>query len=719
MFTFDFLFHYHNENQFVNIREHSWTTICFLFCKISVEDYLEICMKKNDFHQKRIEELRQSIERHNYQYYVLDRPQISDQEYDALFKELERLEAEHPEHASASSPTRRIGDRPASGFSTRAHSLPMYSLDNIFSLEEWGGYTQRLQRLLPGEDFAFWTEPKMDGLAVEVIYEQGVMTAAATRGDGYTGEEVSANMRTVRNLPLRLIPFSNVPDYLEVRGEVIMSVKDFEELNRTQLANREKVFANPRNAAAGSIRQLDPRIPAKRPLRFFAYGVGLVRWDAPGVDLDTQAGIMDALQRSGLSIAPGAVLCRDEQAVRQYFGSLEAERRHISFELDGMVAKVNDRNQQERLGTTSRAPRWAIAVKFKAAQAKTILENIEVQVGRTGALTPVAKLRPVRLGGVSVSRATLHNQDEIRAKGLKIGDPVLVQRAGDVIPEVVRPITEERTGQEQDFVFPETCPSCGSRVGRIPGEAVSRCPNLSCPAQLLQGLIYFVSKAGLDIEGLGKKWIEIFVDKGLVASPADLFGLSRQDLLELERMGGKLAENILRALEQGKQEASLEQLIAALGIRLVGSETAKLLAERYHDLDALAGAEPEQLALIKGVGPEIAASVASFFRNPQNLELVGAFKRIGLWPVSGSRAAEQEQTGALQGKTFVLTGKLQGITRSQASEKIEEKGGRVTSAVSSKTDYLVAGDEPGSKLEKARRLGVEILDEAGFVRLLE
>ena len=675
-------------------------------------------MKNKDFHQKRIEELRRSLERHNYQYYVLDAPEISDPEYDALFQELEQLEAEHPEFASDASPTRRVGDRPASGFSTRTHSLPMSSLDNIFSLEDWDGYIQRLNRLLPGESFAFWTEPKMDGLAVEVIYEQGVMTAAATRGDGSIGEDVSANMRTVRNLPLRLIPFSSVPDYLEVRGEVIISTRDFERLNRTQLENQEKVFANPRNAAAGSIRQLDPRIPAGRPLRFFAYGVGLVRWNTSDVDLDTQAGIMEALRRSGLSIAPRAGLCRDDQAVRRYFETLEAERKQIPFELDGMVAKVNDRRQQEWLGATSRAPRWAIAVKFKAVQARTVLETIEVQVGRTGALTPVAKLRPVSLGGVTVSRATLHNEDEIRAKGLKIGDPVLVQRAGDVIPEVVRPLAEERSGAEQDFVFPEHCPSCGSRVGRIPGEAVARCPNLRCPAQLVQGLIYFVSKAGLDIEGLGKKWVEILVQAGLVASPADLFGLSREDLLGLERMGEKSADNLIQALEQSRQEAGLEQLIAALGIRLVGAETAKLLAEVYHDLDALAGAEQAQLSAIKGVGPEIAASVVSFFHNPQNLELIQRFKTIGLWPVSPGRG-EQKQPGTLQDKTFVLTGKLRSVSRNDASRKIEEQGGRVTSAVSARTDYLVAGEDPGSKLEKARGLRVQVLNEAEFLRLLE
>lgn len=668
--------------------------------------------------QETIEKLRREIEAHNHRYYVLDDPVISDPEFDLLFKRLEQLEAEHPELAREHSPTSRIGDRPASGFSPWEHSLPMYSLDNIFSLREWSTYSQRIMRLLPGETFEFWVDPKLDGLAVEVIYEQGIMTRAATRGNGYIGEDVTSNMRTVRNLPLRLIGAGPVPEYLEVRGEVIISLEDFHRLNRQQLENNDKVFANPRNAAAGSIRQLDPRIPARRPLRFFAYGVGLIRWGEADRSVHTQAGIMDLLNKSGLATAPRAGLCKSEDEVIQSFQALEAERKHIPFELDGVVAKVNDLAQQQRLGSTARAPRWAIALKFKASQAKTVLEDIEVQVGRTGALTPVARLRPVLLGGVTVSRATLHNPDEIKAKGLKRKDQVLVQRAGDVIPEVVRPLIEERNGQEEEFVFPEECPSCGSTVSRLPGEVVFRCLNLSCPAKLVQGLIYFVSKAGLDIEGVGRKWIEIFVDRGLVKNPADLFRLSKEDLLSLDRMGEKLAENMLQALDQGRKTCSLEQLIAGLGIRLVGRETAKLLAARYTDLDKLAAAGPDELAAIKGVGPELAGSISSFFQTPQNTSLLQEFREIRLWPVSRAAQGKGEPQQPLENKSFVLTGKLSSLTRSQAEALIAEQGGRAVKSLSQSTDYLVAGEKPGSKLARAKGLNTNILDEESFLQLL-
>ncbi|MCF8106930.1 MAG: NAD-dependent DNA ligase LigA [Desulfohalobiaceae bacterium] len=668
--------------------------------------------------KQEIEKLRRDIEEHNHRYHVLDDPLISDPEFDRLFKRLEKLEEKHPECAVDYSPTKRIGDRPASGFLPREHSVPMYSLDNIFSLEEWGAYTRRLSRLLPGEDFEFWVDPKLDGLAVEVIYEQGVLTGAATRGDGVRGEDVTLNMRTVRNLPLRLIEFTAPPEYLEVRGEVIISREDFHRLNRSQLENRDKVFANPRNAAAGSIRQLDPGIPAKRPLRFFAYGAGLIRWDAPDISLDTQAGIMACLKRSGLATAPEAGLCTSESEVRQYFHSLEADRHNMSFELDGMVAKINDLGQQKRLGFTARAPRWAVAVKFRAVQARTILEAIEVQVGRTGALTPVARLRPVLLGGVTVSRATLHNADEIRAKGLKLKDQVLVQRAGDVIPEVVRPIIEQRSGLEEEFVFPEICPVCKSGVDRLPGEAVYRCFNLSCPAKLVQGLNYFVSKAGLDIDGLGRKWIEILVDRGLVRTPADLFRLNRQDLLALDRMGDRLAGNMLKALKQGLQGCTLERIITALGIRLVGVETAKLLAARYRDLDELAAAGQEELAAIKGVGPEIAGSIRAFFQTGQNRALLRDFREIGLWPAAESGADSGNAQKPLVNESFVLTGKLGSMTRSQAEELIREMGGRPVKSLSAATSYLLAGEKPGAKLARAKKLGTTVLDEEDFLELI-
>lgn len=667
--------------------------------------------------QQRAAELRKLLEHHNHRYYVLDQPEITDAEYDALFQELLRLEEEHPELRVPHSPTQRVGGQPSEAFAPREHRLPMYSLDNIFEPSEWQTYLQRLHRLLPGETIHFWVDPKLDGLAVEVIFENGVLTAAATRGDGKTGEDVSQNMRTVRNLPLQLMGVGPWPSYLEVRGEVVISGKDFERLNRFQAEHGERLFANPRNAAAGSIRQLDPRITARRPLRFFAYGIGEVQWpSAQDQEWRTQSQVMHGLKSLGLSIAPEADLFEDPDQVLAYFHDLSEKRSGLPFEIDGIVAKVNSLEQHQRLGATSRAPRWAIALKFKAIQAETVLQNIEIQVGRTGVLTPVARLKPVSIGGVTVSRATLHNEDEIRAKELRVGDPVLVQRAGDVIPEVVRPLTEKRTGTETAFHFPDHCPVCGSEVTRLPGEAAIRCLNLSCPAKLVQGLIYFVSKAGLDIEGLGKKWIETLVDKGLITTPADIFRLRKQDLLGLERMGEKLAGNILEAIEDARQRTTLESLIAALGIQLVGRQTASMLSQRFEDLQALAEADQDTLIQIKDIGPEIAASIRSFFANPQNQRLLEELKEVGLWPRSaGGKAASHTR---LSGVRFVFTGKLERMTRQDAREQVLRAGGEVGDSISKNVDYVVAGADPGSKLNKARTLEVTVLSEQEFVDLL-
>ena len=671
----------------------------------------------------RAERLRRLLEYHNYRYYVLDDPKISDAEYDAMFRELQELEQRHPELRVPHSPTQRIGAEPSEAFRHLSHSLPMSSLDNAFDLQEWDSYVQRLQRLLPGESFAFWVDPKLDGLAVEVIFERGGYTAACTRGDGYTGEEVTRNMRTIRNLPLQLPVGEDtdqeVPEYLEVRGEVIMSLPDFQRLNREQAELDRRLFANPRNAAAGSVRQLDPSITASRPLNFFAYGVGLVRWPDGTERWLTQERIMRSLAALGLSTVPQAGLCRGSEEVKDYFRRLEAGRLNLSYETDGVVAKVNSLDQQERLGSTARAPRWAMAIKFLAEQVETELRDIQVQVGRTGALTPVAILEPVSVGGATVSRATLHNEDEMRAKELLIGDRVVVQRAGDVIPEVVRPVPEKRTGSEREFRFPEQCPSCGGHVDRLPGEVAHRCLNSSCPAQLKQALIHFVSKSGLDIEGLGNKWIEALVDRGDVEDFADLFHLRKDQLVRMERMGDKLAQNLLDAIERARQQADLQRLISALGIRLVGSETAKLLASHYRDLDQLSAASQEDLQQIPDIGPEIAASIRSYFANPANRRVLDKLKQAGLWPRSEKTPESREQNAPLQGKRLIFTGRLGELTRGRARELAESAGGKVVGSVSGKLDYIVVGEEPGSKLDKAREAGASVLTEEDFLELVQ
>ncbi len=667
--------------------------------------------------RKRVEELRKEIEYHNYRYYVLNDPVISDPEYDKLFRELLELEEKYPELKVPYSPTQRIGGEPAKEFKTRAHSIPMYGLDNAFGTDEWLSYVERIKKLLPDEKIEFWVDPKLDGLAVEVIYENGKFVGAATRGDGFVGEDVTANMSTIKNLPLQLFGDGDVPEYLEVRGEVIIFIEDFYKLNRKQAEENKKLFANPRNAAAGSLRQLDPKVTAQRPLKFYAHGIGLVRWKDGKDRWKTHSEAMEALKRYGISITPESKLCSNEKEVIEYYQEMEKRRREFPFQIDGIVCKVNDLDQQKRLGSTARAPRWAIALKFKAIQAETILEDIIVQVGRTGVLTPVAILKPVSVGGVTITRATLHNEDEIKAKGLKIGDHVIVQRAGDVIPEVVRPVVEKRTGKEKEFVFPKTCPVCGSRVERLKGEVAYRCLNASCPAKIKQGLIHFVSKAGLDIEGIGKRWIDIWVDKGIVKNFVDLFKLKKEDIINLERMGPKLAENMLSSIKKAKENATLDKLISALGIRFVGEQTAKVLAEHFKDLDELASATVEDLLKIKDIGPETANSIYSFFHNSENLKLIQEFKNIGLWPVSKGKEKEK-RSSKLEGKRFLFTGKLSSMTREKAKKIVEELGGIAVNNISKKVDFLVVGENPGSKLEKAKKLGVKIISEKEFLELI-
>ncbi len=664
--------------------------------------------------RERINQLRRAIEYHNYRYYVLDDPEISDPEYDRLFQELLSLEKKHPDLDDHASPTKKIGGDPSPFFSSRQHSIPMYGLENCFSLDEVEAFVNRTRKLVSGEDLSFWVEPKLDGLAVEVIYQSGVFAAACTRGDGVTGEDVTANIRTVKNLPLSLINPEKAPQYMEVRGEVVIPKKDFERLNALKMEKGEKAFANPRNAAAGSVRQLDPRITASRPLYFFAFGSGIIRFNGQN-HWSSQSRIASELKDLGIAAVPGGKLCPGLEDIEEYFREQQARRGESPFDTDGLVIKVDDRFLQDRLGYTARTPRWAIALKFPAMQEKTRLEKIIVQVGRTGVLTPVACLAPVNVGGVMVSRASLHNENELRAKDLKVGDMVLVQRAGDVIPEVVRPFKEERTGQEQEFVFPANCPSCHSPVSRIRDETAWRCLNLSCPARLEQGLIHFAGRKALDIEGLGKKWVKIFLRQGLVNKLTDVFRLKKEDLLGLDRMGSKSAANMINAIERARKNATLARLIFGMGIRHVGEQTSRNLAQRFEDLQELAAADESSLQSMEDIGPEVASSIVRFFSNPENQKLLDDFKNIGLWP-SGNKSTVN--TRQLMGKTFVFTGALPGLSRDRAREMVESKGGRVTASISARVDYVVAGDNPGSKLNRAEGLGLKVVGLEEFMAML-
>ncbi len=688
-------------------------------------------MVSTDFNdvRRRMQELARELERHNHLYYVLDAPEIADADYDLLFQELQALEAAYPELVDPNSPIKRVGAPPAEGFVQRAHSLRMYSLDNAFNDAEFLAFVQRIRRAAPelrDEDLAFWVDPKLDGLAVECIYENGVFVAAVTRGDGEVGEDVTWNMRTVRTMPLKLRPLQDhtggdLPVKLEVRGEVVMRKADFQELNTRQEEAGGKVFANPRNAAAGSVRQLDSTVTASRPLRFMAYGTGLVEW--PGTVWKTQAETMRGLEQLGFLIPPEVRLCETPQAVLEYFHQLDTRRHELPFEIDGVVAKLDDIAMQQALGFTARFPRWAMALKFKAHQARTTLDRIEIQVGRTGALTPVAHLTPVLLSGATISRATLHNEDEIARKDLREGDTVIIQRAGDVIPEVVRSLPEERRDGEHPFVFPDHCPVCGAEAPRLPGEAVRRCQNVACPAMLRQRIVHFVSKAGLDIDGLGKKWVEQLVDAGTVRSPAELFDLSEKDLLGFDRMGPKLAANMIAGIRQAKERATLPMLLRALGIRHVGEQTARALARRFRDLDSLAAATQEELQDVEDVGPEVAAAVLAFFHARENRQLLERLRQVGLWPRLEERDTEQYRPAGpapLAGKQILVTGAIPGLTRDAIKQRIEKAGGIAAGSVSKKVDLVVFGENPGqSKMDKARELGVSTMPFDSFLKMLQ
>jgi len=656
-----------------------------------------------------IEDLRKKIHYHNYRYYVLNEPEISDAEYDKLFKELEELESKYPELVTPDSPTQRVGAKPLEEFGTYEHSIPMLSLNSVLDQTEVRDFDERVRRSLGIEEgkIEYVVEPKIDGLAMELVYKNGVLSVGSTRGDGKTGEEVTQNLRTIKTIPLRIFSDPPPPPVLEVRGEVFIPVSKFKELNEALGARGEKMFANPRNAAAGSVRQLDPKVTASRPLDFFAYGVGR----AEGKEFSTQWEVLNYLREIGFKVSPLIRRFENIQDVIEYHEKVKKERDELDYEIDGIVVKVNSIEQQERLGTISRSPRWAIAYKFPAREEFTRVKNIVVQVGRTGALTPVAVLEPVSIAGVTVSRATLHNEDELRKKDVRIGDTVVVERAGDVIPEVVSVIKSKRTGAEKEFRMPDRCPVCGAEV--MKEGPIVRCIGVSCEAQLKERIKHFASLRALNIEGLGEKVIEQLVDRNMVSDAADLFFLTKRDLLKLDRMGDKSAQNILNAMEKSKH-TTFSRLIHALGIRHVGEHTASLLADHFRDLESLRNASYEDLISVPEIGPEIAKSILLFFKQESTKVLLDKLERAGVsYEKKGVGVAEEEVRKILEGKTFVFTGRIS-MPREKAKEIVERFGGRVASSVSKRTDYVVAGEDAGSKLEKAEKLGVKVIDEEEF-----
>jgi DNA ligase (NAD+) len=664
--------------------------------------------------RKKIQELRERINYHNYRYYVLDSPEVSDAEYDRLFDELVELEKKYPELITPDSPTQRVGAPPLTEFKTVKHSLPMLSLNKATTEEELSDFHRRVLELsgLPESKIEYTAEPKFDGLAIELVYEEGVLKLGSTRGDGYVGEDVTLNLKTIKTIPMKL--FSKkaaTPKLLEVRGEVIMTKSELEKLNKEREKNGEPLFANPRNAAAGSVRQLDSKITASRHLTSFVYGTGRVE----GKKLSAQYETIQFLKDLGFHLSQDMKLCKKLDEVKGYYQKILSLRNGLDYELDGIVIKVNDFKLQEKLGELSRSPRWAVAWKFPPQQETTKIKDILVNVGRTGALTPVAILEPVRVGGVEISRATLHNEDEINKKDVRIGDTVLVQRAGDVIPEVVMVIKNKRTGKERKFVFPDRCPVCGSKVERPSGEAVHRCTGIACPAQLKERISHFASKGGMDMEGLGYKFIEQMVDLGMVKDPADLYYLTQQNLLgKMERMGPKLAQNLIDAIEKSKN-ADLPHLIFALGIRNVGEHMASVLAREFKSLDNIAKQSIEDLTSVFEIGPVVGESIYNFFHDEKNQKVLEKLKKAG---VKFPEIKVKTSVTPLTDKAFVLTGGLDSFTRDEAKKIIEDMGGRVSASVSKKTDFVVVGKDPGSKLTDAQRLGVKILDEAGFKKLI-
>lgn len=668
-------------------------------------------MERLEEARREIEALREEILYHDYRYYVLDSPEIADAEYDQLLRRLQRLEAEYPQLVTPDSPTQRVGGVPLSGFGQIEHRIPLLSLDNATTQAELWEFDNRVRRRWTEQSLTYVVEPKIDGLAVSLTYEAGVLVWGATRGDGERGEDITQNLRTIASVPLRLRG-EDLPPVLEVRGETYMDRRDFDELNRRRRDQGEPLFANPRNAAAGSLRQLDPRITASRHLNVFFYALGYHE----GLDLKTHWQVLEYFKSIGLRVNPLIQRCPDMAAVWGYCEKMKGERESLTYDIDGVVIKVDDLAAQAAMGATGRSPRWAIAFKYPAEEATTVVEDIIVQVGRTGALTPLAILRPVEVAGSTVSRATLHNADVLKAKDVMIGDTVIIRKAGDVIPEIVKPVESKRTGKERIFVFPDRCPVCNAEVQRLTGEAVTRCIGTACPAQLVEGLVHFASRGAMDIEGMGPAVIGQLVEAGLVKDPADIYFLSRNQLRELPRMGDKSIQNLMLAIEASRSR-TLARVIFALGIPLVGEAAGRELASSLGSMEELMGASREQLQTIPLIGEKIAESIVGFMDEPQNKRVIQRLAEAGV-TMSEVKDTATEEPGLLAGKTVVLTGTLEGYSRQEAGELVRSLGGKVSSSVSRSTDYVIAGANPGSKLRKAQEMGIPILGEADLEGLL-
>ncbi|MEE9500938.1 MAG: NAD-dependent DNA ligase LigA [Candidatus Aminicenantaceae bacterium] len=656
--------------------------------------------------KKRIQKLREDVVFHEKKYYIENDPQISDYEFDMLIKELINLERQFPELITPESPTQRVGEQPLEGFASFEHSTPMLSLDNCYTMEELREFEERIRKIIPTEKIAYVAELKIDGLGISVIYRDGKFAQAITRGDGLRGDDVTANVKTIRSFPLA-IPQSGE---LEVRGEIYLPFPSFRKINRRRENEELPLFVNPRNAAAGSIRLLDPKEVAARMLDVFLYTLFV-----EGEEKESQWQNLQTMKKLGLKINPHSRRCSSLDAVISYYREWKERRDALDYDVDGIVIKVDSVEQQRLLGSTAKFPRWAISFKFPARQATTRIKDIVVQVGRTGALTPVAVLEPVKLSGTTISRSTLHNEDEIRRKDIRVGDFILIERSGDVIPKVVLVMKEKRTGREIPFAFPKICPVCHTEVFRPEDEAVSRCINPSCPAKLKESLLHYSSRRAMNIETLGVALVNQLLEKHLVQTIPDLYALSYEDLVNLDRMGPKSSQNLLDEIEKSK-EMDLDRLIYALGIRFVGERTAQAIASHFRDLDSLSKAPPEELIQIEDVGPKVAESIVFFFHQPKNTTLLDKLREVGVNSFSQAEASSEE--GPLSGQTFVLTGKLAQFSREEARKEIEQRGGTVTSTVSRKTDYVIAGAEPGAKLEKAQKLGVPVLDEKNFLALI-
>lgn len=663
--------------------------------------------------QQRLNTLRNEINSHNYLYYVLDNPEIPDSEYDRLLNELTDLEHQHPELITSDSPTQRVGATPLDSFSEVQHEVPMLSLGNAFTDQDMEDFDRRIREGVESENIEYAAEPKLDGLAISLLYEKGILIRGATRGDGRTGEDVTLNIRTIDAIPLKLRG-KDFPPVIEVRGEVVMPKAGFEKLNQQQLEKNEKPFVNPRNAAAGSLRQLDPKITATRPLSFYCYGIGLI----DGISLPNKhSQIMEKLKSWGLRINPESKVVKGLKGCLAYYETLAAKRNDLPDEIDGIVYKVDDIEQQNIMGFVSRAPRWAIARKFPAQEEMTKLLAIDIQVGRTGALTPVARLEPVFVGGVTVSNATLHNQDEIDRLDVRVGDSVIVRRAGDVIPQIVSVVKSKRDGKPRRFHLPDTCPVCGSETARFDDEAVTFCTGgLYCEAQRKEAIKHFASRRAMNVDGLGDKLVEQLVDEGLIHTIADLYHLDVERLVQLDRMAEKSAKNLIDSLEHSKK-TTLARFVFALGIHSIGETTAQTLANHFTTLDKIMNADEESLLAIPDVGPIVAENVMTFFKQAHNLEVVEQLISAGIsWPKIKTKSADEQP---FLGKTFVITGTLATMGRNDAKAALQELGAKVSGSVSKKTDYVVTGENPGSKATKAQELGITILDEKAFTEILK